>query len=114
MAAGAYSRLWSTAVARKLPDNPFIEATGHSLRVRLPKGVLPEMEMEWHVPKDNWNAFERNRGRAYCLALTTMVAFANWLAAMNGVNVVDTRASSHFEIPKRWEQLVVGWCGTRA
>ena len=111
MEAGAYSRLWSTAVARKLPDNPFIEATGHSLRVRLPKGVLPEMEMEWHVPKDNWNAFERNRGRAYCLAFTTMVAFANWLAAMDRVKVGDTKTSTHFEIPKKGEQLGVGFWG---
>ena len=41
MEAGCYARLWSTAVAKKLPANPFIESTGHSLRVRVPKGALP-------------------------------------------------------------------------
>ena len=111
MEAGAYSRLWSTAVARKLPDNPFIEATGHSLRIRLPKGALPEMEMEWRVPKDNWNAFERNRARAYCLAFTTMVAFANWQAAMDRLKVGDTKTSTKFEIPRKGEQLGVGFWG---
>ena len=111
MEAGAYSRLWSTAVARKLPDSPFIEATGHSLRIRLPKGALPEMEMEWRVPKDNWNAFERNRARAYCLAFTTMVAFANWQAAMDRLKIGDTKTSTKFEIPRKGEQLGVGFWG---
>ena len=60
MEAGCYARMWNTAVAQKLPDNPFIESTGHSLKVRLPRGKLPETEIEWHVP-DVWNAFERNR-----------------------------------------------------
>jgi len=60
MEGGAYARLWNTAVAKKLPPNPFIEATGTSLKLRVPKGALPEMELEWHVPTV-WNAFERNR-----------------------------------------------------
>ena len=29
-------------MAQKLPPNPFIEATGKSLKVRIPKGALPE------------------------------------------------------------------------
>ena len=111
MEAGAYARLWNTAVAKKLPDNPFIESTGHSLRIRLPKGRLPETEVEWHVPKDNWNAFERNRGRAYCLAFTTMIAFNQWIALMDRVKIGDTRTSTPFEIPKTGEQLGVGFWG---
>ena len=111
MEAGSYARLWNTAAARKLPDNPFIESTGHSLRIRLPKGALPEMEVEWHIPKDNWNAFERNRARAYCLAFTTMVTFANWQAAMERVKIGDKRTSTPFTIPKDGEQLGVGFWG---
>ena len=110
MEGGCYSRLWSTAVARKLPDNPFVESTGHSLKVRVPKGALPEMELEWHVPKV-WNAFERNRARAHCVAFTAMVAMNNWLAAMDRLKNGDTRTSTPFEIPKTGERLGVGFWG---
>jgi hydrogenase large subunit len=110
MEAGAYARLWNTAVARKLPANSFIESTGTSLKMRLPKGALPEMEIEWHVP-EVWNAFERNRGRAYCTAFTALVALNNWVAAMDRLKLGDTRTSTPFEIPKRGEQLGVGFWG---
>jgi hydrogenase large subunit len=68
MEGGAYARIWTGAMAKKIPDNPFFESTGHSMRMRVPAGALPEMEMEWHVPPII-NAFERNRaqiGRASC------------------------------------------------
>ena len=110
MEAGAYARLWNTAVARKLPANPFIEATGTSLKLRLPKGALPELELEWKVPAV-WNAFERNRARAYCTGFTALVAMNNWLAAMDRLKQGDTKTSTPFEIPKRGEQRGVGFWG---
>ncbi len=110
MEAGAYARLWSTAVAQKLPANPFIEATGTSLRMRLPRGSLPEMELEWRVP-ESWNAFERNRARAYCTAFTTLIAFNNWLAASERLKQGDTRTSTKFEIPRTGERIGVGFWG---
>jgi hydrogenase large subunit len=110
MEAGAYARLWSTAVAQKLPPNPFIEATGRSLKLRLPAGSLPEMELEWRVP-EVWNAFERNRARAYCTGFTALVALNNWLAAMDRLKMGDTRTSNPFEIPQRGEQRGVGFWG---
>jgi hydrogenase large subunit len=110
MEAGCYARLWNTAVARKLPASPFIESTGHSLKVRVPKGALPEMELEWHVP-DVWNAFERNRARAHCVAFTAMVAMNNWLAAMARLKDGDTRTSTPFEIPQKGERVGVGFWG---
>jgi hydrogenase large subunit len=109
MEAGCYSRLWSTAVAQKLPANPFIESTGHSLKMRVPQGALPEMDLEWHVPAV-WNAFERNRARAYCVAFTAMVAMNNWLAAMDRLKDGDSRTSTPFEIPRN-ERLGVGFWG---
>ena len=68
MEAGAYARLWNTAVAQKLPPTPSSKRPGTSLKLRVPKGALPEMELEWHVP-EVWNAFERNRARAYCVGV---------------------------------------------
>ncbi|MEO7137927.1 MAG: nickel-dependent hydrogenase large subunit [Gemmatimonadales bacterium] len=110
MEAGCYARLWNTAVAKKLPESPFLESTGHSLKVRLPRGKLPEMEVEWHVPAV-WNAFERNRARAHCVASTAMIAMNNWLAAMDILKSGDTRTSTKFEMPRKGEQLGVGFWG---
>ena len=110
MEAGAYARLWNTALAKKAPKSEFFEPTGHSLKVRLPKGKLPEVEIEWKVPTA-WNAFERNRGRAYCLAYTTMVAWENWRLAMERLKIGDTKVSTPFEIPKKGEHLGCGYWG---
>ena len=110
MEAGCYARMWNTAVAQKMPDNPFMESTGHSLRMRVPAGALPETQLEWHVP-DVWNAFERNRGRAYCMAFTTLIAFNQWLAAMERLKDGDTKTSTKFEIPKKGTQQGVGFWG---
>lgn len=110
MEAGCYARMWNTAVARQLPDNPFIDATGHSLKIRLPRGKLPETEIEWHVPPV-WNAFERNRSRAYCVGYTAMIAMNNWLSAMDRLKDGDTRTSTKFEIPRSGEQMGVGFWG---
>lgn len=48
METGCYARIWTPALARKMPENPFIVSTGHSLRMLLPKSrpTLAEMEME--------------------------------------------------------------------
>ena len=110
MEAGCYGRLWNTAVAQKLPANAFIESTGHSLKARVPKGALPEMDLEWHVP-DVWNAFERNRARAHCVAFTAMVAMNNWLGVMDRMKDGDRRTSTPFEIPRKGEQRGVGFWG---
>jgi hydrogenase large subunit len=110
MEAGAYGRLWTTAAAQKMPASDYLESTGHSLKIRLPKGALREMEVEWHIPPV-WNAFERNRARAYCLAFTTMVAMENWTRSMELLKNGDSRVSTKFEIPQRGEQLGVGFWG---
>jgi hydrogenase large subunit len=78
--------------------------------MRVPKGALPEMELEWHVPTV-WNAFERNRARAYCTAFTAMVALNNWLQAMDYLKGGDVRTATPYEIPRTGEQIGVGFWG---
>jgi hydrogenase large subunit len=78
--AGAYARLFMTAMAQKHPENDFYEATGTSLRMRVPKGTTEGSLVEWHVP-EVWNAFERNRGRAYHYLFSQLVGFVNLLDA---------------------------------
>lgn len=108
--AGAYARLWITAAARKIPENPFIEATGSSLRFKLPRAVLPEMELEWKIPPV-WNAFERNRARAHAVAFNALVSMNNWLRGLDLLKQGKTEVSTPFEIPKRGTRIGVGFWG---
>src|SRR5262249_51714865 len=48
---GPLARLWATALAG-LVDIGYIKATGHSVKIYLPKtALMPEVEFEWKVPK---------------------------------------------------------------
>ncbi len=107
--AGAYARMWITAVAKKLPANPFIESTGTSLRMNMPKGALPEMVLEWKVPKE-CNAIERNRARAFAQAYTGLVCLNNLLAGYDLMKKGESKVSADFKVP-RDERIGVGFWG---
>lgn len=113
--AGAYARLFTTARAQMLPTNDFIEATGDSLKMVIPKGESPETEVEWRVP-EVWNAFERNRGRAYHYLFSQLVAMNSLLQAYELMRAGDTRVAAvpagelDKHIPSD-ERLGVGWWG---
>lgn len=104
------ARLWNTAAAQKLPHRRFLEPTGRSLKILVPRAAMPESEIEWHVPA-HWNAFERNRGRAYCIPYTAMVAMDNWMKAMELLRQGETRVHTPFETPKEGMQIGVGFWG---
>jgi hydrogenase large subunit len=108
--AGAYARLLITAKAKKLPHTRFMEATGTSLRIHMPRAAKPARELEWHVPQD-WNAFERNRARAYCIAYTSMVVMDNWQHGMDLLKSGESAVSTKFEIPRKGTQIGVGFWG---
>ncbi|MDP8969873.1 MAG: nickel-dependent hydrogenase large subunit [Actinomycetota bacterium] len=113
--AGAYARLLITAKAQKHPTSDFIEATGHSLRMMVPKGMTPEAEVEWHVP-EQWNAFERNRARAYHYLFSQLVGLEYLLEAYRlmkrGETAVAAVSSEELDkhIPKGPVRSV-GWWG---
>jgi hydrogenase large subunit len=115
MEAGCYNRLFLTAMAQKQPENDFLEATGSSLRMRVPKGLTPEIELEWRVP-EAWNAFERNRGRAYHYLFSQLVSLATVLQAYDLMRKGEKRvaAARADELPKyipQEETLGVGFWG---
>lgn len=110
MEAGAYARLYLTAKAQDLPPSDFLEATGHSLKIIVPGGTLPDVQLEWRVPAV-WNTFERNRARAYAIPYSAMVAMENWLIALNLLKQGQTKVSNKFEIPQRGTQIGVGFWG---
>jgi hydrogenase large subunit len=113
--AGAYARLFTTGMAQKHPVNDFYEATGHSLRMHIPKGFTRETDVEWHVP-ETWNAFERNRGRAYHYVFSQLVGLVNLMEAYELLRKGETKVAavpseeltSH--IPQD-EVRSVGWWG---
>ncbi|TQM11101.1 nickel-dependent hydrogenase large subunit [Pseudonocardia kunmingensis] len=113
--AGAYARMYMTAMAQKLPTNDFIEATGHSLRMGIPKGITQETEVEWHVPPV-LNAFERNRGRAHHYVFSQLVGLANLLEAYRLFKTGETQVAA---VPPdklddymgKDERVSVGWWG---
>jgi len=108
--AGSYARLWVTAAAQKLRPNPFMESTGESLRFLMPKVHLPEMELEWKIP-DTWNAFERNRARAYNMVHNCAAAMNDWLKGLDLLRDGETEVATPFEIPTRGTRRGVGFWG---
>lgn len=100
MEAGAYSRMYLTAKAQKAPASKYLENTGHSMKIHVPKYNLPAAELEWKIPT-HWNTFERNRARAYCIPYSAMVALENWEIAQQLIRNGETAVSTPFEIPKK-------------
>lgn len=113
--AGAYARLFTTAMAQLQPANDFIQPTGRSLRMLIPKGMTPEVEVEWYVP-EVWNALERNRGRAYHYVFSQLVGLANLLEAYRLFSTGQRRVAAfdpgeiERHMPKD-ERRSVGWWG---
>lgn len=110
MEAECTTRIWVTAAAQLLPHRRFLMPTGHSLQMIVPRAAQPESEMEWHIPAD-WNAFERNRGRAYCIPYSAMVAMDNWMLAMDLLKQGHTQVHTPFEQPRKGTQIGVGFWG---
>ncbi|MDD9824649.1 MAG: nickel-dependent hydrogenase large subunit [Gammaproteobacteria bacterium] len=108
--AGAYARLYVSALARKLPASRYVQSTGKSLVLHVPGDRLPEMRLEWKVP-EIWNAFERNRARAYAVAFNMMVTMENWVRAQDLLKRGETRVATQFKIPRRGRHIGVGFWG---
>jgi hydrogenase large subunit len=108
--AGAYARVWITAAAKKLPFTRFLESTGHSLRILVPQGKQPESLLEWKIPQD-WNAFERNRARAYAIPYSAMVAMDNWMIGLDLLKQNKTAISTPFDLKKKGTHIGAGFWG---
>ena len=97
---GAIARLWTTALAGIVHLPGFIEATGHSVKITLPKSATkPPVEFEWKVPQ--WsNAIERNRARTYFQAYSAAVALHFVDKALAELNAGHTRTWNDFTVPR--------------
>ena len=95
---GPIARFWATALAGKV-DIGYVKATGHSVKIYLPKTVsLPEVEFEWKVPK--WsNAIERDRARTYFQAYAAACALHFMEKAFQELHAGRTRTWTEFRVP---------------
>jgi hydrogenase large subunit len=100
METGPYSRMWAAALADDYAHGTFIEPTGKSLKLSVPKGTLPAREYEWVVPSEGWGAFERNRGRAHAILYTTLIAYENLLIGLDLMRKGETAVSTKYKVPK--------------
>jgi hydrogenase large subunit len=95
---GPIARLWSTALSN-IVDIGYIQATGHSVRINLPKtALLPETTFEWRIPR--WsNAIERNRARTYFQAYAAAAALYFCEQALGEVRAGRNKTWAEFEVP---------------
>jgi hydrogenase large subunit len=109
METGAYSRLWMAAQSTGYGHTQFIEPTGSSLQMDVPQAAMPGGMLEWRVP-DVWGAFERNRGRAYAIAYSALIAYENLLIGYDLMRKGETATSVPYEVPKG-PRIGVGFWG---
>ncbi|HMF19710.1 MAG TPA: nickel-dependent hydrogenase large subunit [Gemmataceae bacterium] len=95
---GPLARFWVTALAG-LVDIGYIKATGHSVKIYLPKTAnLPEVELEWKIPK--WsNTIERDRARTYFQAYAAAAALYFVERALQEVHAGRTETWTDFKVP---------------
>ncbi len=115
---GAYARLYLTARAQKIPDSQYLSSTGQSLEFCLPgnfsaaqsRASVSDQQISWSIP-DVWNAFERNRARAYVLAFNLAAIYENIDRASRLIEQGDTRVSVPMPQLDNSESLGVGLWG---
>ena len=105
---GTFVRMWNTVLAGKLPHRRFLDLTPNSMLIKVPGHMQPEMTLEWKIP-EVWNAFERNRGRAYSVAYQAVVAYDNWLIGMELLKKGDSRTSTPYKVPQDHRMGVGFW-----
>jgi hydrogenase large subunit len=96
---GPIARLWATALAG-LVDIGYVKATGHSVKINLPKTAsLPETEFEWKIPQ--WsNAIERDRARTYFQAYAAATALHFVEKALAELHAGRTSTWTEFKVPE--------------
>jgi hydrogenase large subunit len=96
---GPLARFWATALAG-IVDIGYIKATGHSVKIYLPKtATMPETEFEWKIPK--WsNAIERDRARTYFQAYAAACGLYFCQRAMEELHRGNTKTWADFKVPE--------------
>jgi hydrogenase large subunit len=86
-----------------------MQSTGTSIKLDVPKTLLPAMELEWKIP-EVWNAFERNRNRAYHVLYSLLVAYENLMICFDLLKKGQSRTATPYEKPMD-HRIGVGFWG---
>jgi hydrogenase large subunit len=95
---GPIARLWSTALSG-LVDIGYVQATGSSVKIRLPKTMnMGEVEYEWKIPK--WaNTIERDRARTYFQAYAAAASMHFIEQGMKTLMSGNDKTFNDFQVP---------------
>ena len=109
---GPLARFWATALAGMV-DIGYVKATGHSVKIYLPKTMSkPEVEFEWKIPK--WsNAIERDRARTYFQAYAAAAALYFVEQGMKEVACRQDQDLERFQGAERSHRLRLPRSGSR-
>ncbi|MFN2571463.1 MAG: nickel-dependent hydrogenase large subunit [Gemmatimonadales bacterium] len=96
---GPLARFWTTALAKRV-NFGYVEATGQSVKIRLPKSANhPDTEFEWKIPRWN-NTLERNRARSYFQAYAAAAALYFLDRAFADLHAGRTAVWNDFKVPE--------------
>ncbi len=96
---GPLARFWATALAG-LVNIGYVKATGHSVKMYLPKTVSkPDVEFEWKIPRYS-NAIERNRARTYFQAYSAAAALHFAQMGLAELHAGKTKTWREFKVPE--------------
>ena len=114
METGAQARMWANALSGPQSHGSFVESTGLGLRMSVPSGQFPAGVLEWQIP-GRWNAFERNRARAYALAHASLACYES---IVTGLEIArrggpNARIFNPYKIPKDGALGSANWGGAR-
>ncbi|MFC5741622.1 nickel-dependent hydrogenase large subunit [Dyella tabacisoli] len=107
---GAYARLYLSAAAQALPPSKYVAADGTGLDFSLPDEQANEIRLRWNIPA-LWNAFERNRARAYSLAFNVGVTRENIALAKAAIASGATQTRVSLDNVPTGKRLGVGLWG---
>lgn len=97
---GPLARFWSTALSGTVDLGGYVKATGHSVKIRLPKTAhYGDCEFEWIIPRWN-NTLERNRARSYFQAFAAGAALYFLEKAFAEVHANRLKTWSEFKVPE--------------
>lgn len=107
---GSYARLYLSAAAQTLPRGDHIAADGAGLDFSLPGENGGDILLRWNIPS-RWNAFERNRARAYSLAFNIGVTRENIALAEAAMASGNTSTRTPLTTMPTGQHLGVGLWG---
>src|SRR3546814_9025794 len=97
-----------------LVDIGYLESTGHSVKINLPKTALKgPVSLEWKIPEHGSNTLERSRARTYFQAYAAAAALHFAEKALVEIRAGRTKPWESFEVPDEGIEIGRASCRER-